>query len=128
MTQPLTIRADTPREAPRESLKPCPFCGGTELSHGYDSPPLKGSVQCHDCDAFVVADDEAEAITAWNTRARPEPSEAVVAEAMLAELRRQAKETRGNPFLYDENGLTDTTIDGEVDLIALARAAISGVL
>jgi len=108
----------------RESLKSCPFCGGeAEIGdvYPYEHNPF---VACASCPAEITQATLSEAIAAWNTRARPEPSEAVVAEAMLAELRRQAKETRGNPFLYDENGLTDTTIDGEVDLIALARAAL----
>jgi Lar family restriction alleviation protein len=52
-----------------EKVKNCPFCGGDEVSHGYTYPPEEGSVQCHDCDAFVVADSEAEAIVKWNARA-----------------------------------------------------------
>lgn len=51
-------------------LEPCPFCGGDELSHGVEMryPDDIAHVQCHDCDAFVTAPTEAEAITAWNTR------------------------------------------------------------
>lgn len=52
-------------------LLPCPFCGGTELSHGYSWPPEIGVVQCHSCDALVTADSEDEAITKWNRRAAP---------------------------------------------------------
>lgn len=54
---------------------PCPFCGGDELSHGWESPgvngsPSTGTVQCHNCNALVFAEpSEADAITAWNTRA-----------------------------------------------------------
>lgn len=56
-------------------LKPCPFCGSDELSHGWSAPGFDGSnctgnVECHNCNALIYTHGgEAEAITAWNTRA-----------------------------------------------------------
>jgi Lar family restriction alleviation protein len=56
-----------------QALEPCPFCGGDELSHGWDSPGIDGSahtgnVECHACNVLLYQGTEAEAITAWNTR------------------------------------------------------------
>lgn len=66
---------DTPSVT--EELKPCPFCGGDEISHGYNDPPpapdLYGIVQCHTCDAFMLGADEREAIRAWSARTEPGP-------------------------------------------------------
>lgn len=60
-------------------LKLCPFCGSDEISHGYQSPPEQGVVQCHACGAVVFADDEDEAIVKWNTRtAKDSPQVQVV--------------------------------------------------
>lgn len=57
-----------------EELKPCPFCGGDELSHGYiQAGVIMGNVECHSCNACIWADSESEAITAWNTRKEPHP-------------------------------------------------------
>lgn len=71
----------------RESLKPCPFCGETPRVTSRTYVADRRFEVAHTCDATrdshrTVAD----AITAWNTRARPEPSEAVVEElrAMIA--------------------------------------------
>lgn len=49
-------------------VRPCPRCGGDELSHGYSWPPMQGSVECYadDCGALSIADNEAEAIAEWN--------------------------------------------------------------
>lgn len=62
-------------DKPVVTLLPCPFCGSDELSHGWDRPGWDGreetgNVQCGNCDAFILHDSEAEAITAWNTRHR----------------------------------------------------------
>lgn len=65
----------------RESLKPCPFCGGeASLYFNPDqAPDGEWRVSCYACDvALTQWDTPNGAITAWNTRARPEPSEAVV--------------------------------------------------
>lgn len=49
----------------------CPFCGSDEISHGIEFryPDDIAHVQCHECDAFITAPSEIEALTAWNTRA-----------------------------------------------------------
>lgn len=58
-----------------DELKPCPFCGSDELSHGWSAPGYDGSmstgnVECHNCNALIyTAGGEAEAIAAWNKRA-----------------------------------------------------------
>lgn len=52
-------------------LKPCPFCGGEEVSiDGYRDVFF---VQCDDCGAtFPMFDTLEEAASAWNRRAQPE--------------------------------------------------------
>jgi hypothetical protein len=74
----------------RDALKPCPFCGGeAKLSIEYD-PKYPWSVKSnHRDDCFLMHSNinrhryyetDVEAIAAWNTRAQPDPREAVIAE------------------------------------------------
>lgn len=54
----------------------CPFCGSDELSHGAQDSGTgdeRGVVQCHVCDAAMLAEWEDEAIAAWNRRAHVVP-------------------------------------------------------
>ena len=63
-----------PHEGLQErALKPCPFCGGDELSHGYTMAggQMIGNAECHTCGVYIVAEDEASAIENWNTCADP---------------------------------------------------------
>ena len=63
-----------PHEGLQEpALKPCPFCGGDELSHGYTMAggQMIGNAECHTCGVYIVAEDEVSAIENWNTRADP---------------------------------------------------------
>jgi len=48
-----------------EELKPCPFCGNTNLHHTETS--IFHAVWCKDCGAMVDIDD-GDAIKLWNTR------------------------------------------------------------
>jgi len=60
-----------------QELKPCPFCGGTEIFIEPDEVGSGGQwvspihVGCAQCKAEQQADDEASAIDAWNRRAEP---------------------------------------------------------
>ena len=63
-----------PHEGLKErALKPGPFCGGDELSHGYTMAggQMIGNAECHTCGVYIVAEDEASAIENWNTCADP---------------------------------------------------------
>lgn len=58
-------------------LKPCPFCGGQDVSIAWTR--CTDEIQwhngrCNDCKFDAAAKDtEAEAIAAWNTRAEAKP-------------------------------------------------------
>jgi Lar family restriction alleviation protein len=61
------------------SLLPCPFCGSDEgltVGETVCSTLVRWwSVECHGCNVSNSASSEAEAITAWNTRAPREPND-----------------------------------------------------
>jgi len=69
-----------------EVLKPCPFCGGDELSHGHDMG--RGVVQCHECNAYIVTGDESDAIASWNRRTSYENDVAIDVAAIEASSKR----------------------------------------
>lgn len=71
-------------EAP--ALKACPFCGGSDLAIGMRSPAHTGVIRCDGCGASILADDEPEAIAAWNRRCGPKMR--VVAHITAAGLER----------------------------------------
>ncbi len=79
-----------------EELKPCPFCGSTEIRYGYG--PLFPVVWCNKCDAQVQdVDDVDDAIKLWNTR----PIEDAL-NKRVAELEESA--TKANEILVDYMG------------------------
>lgn len=61
-------------------LKPCPFCGGTDIGLADNTGPKLCTTPhayawCRNRDCFASgneSDTVAEAIAAWNTRAQPE--------------------------------------------------------
>lgn len=48
----------------QEILKPCPFCGGTNVVADY----RYSDVHCNDCQGGIIADTTEEAIKKWNSR------------------------------------------------------------
>ena len=45
-----------------EELKPCPFCGSTNIALRFES------VVCRECDGNIHSFNQEQAIKAWNTR------------------------------------------------------------
>jgi Lar family restriction alleviation protein len=54
-----------------EELKPCPFCGSTDLHHHLEgtTPHPAWAIYCRYCGARSRYDDAGDHISAWNTRA-----------------------------------------------------------
>lgn len=68
-------------------LKPCPFCSESEgvyLDDPGPTHPHSAIVRCSGCNAVQCHNTAAEAIAAWNTRTRAEPTEAQIERAKLA--------------------------------------------
>ena len=54
MNTPLTP-PETPSTPRGDELKPCPFCGGTELRHTADNINMTDRIVCNDCKANAVS-------------------------------------------------------------------------
>jgi Lar family restriction alleviation protein len=66
-----------------ETLKPCPFCGSTDLEHQHLEGTILNpawSIYCGYCGARSRYDDAGDYIPAWNTRADADRIEALTAE------------------------------------------------
>lgn len=56
-----------------ERLKPCPFCGGTDVEINHITPGWTDDywrVGCPDCGAWIECQTEDEARDGWNRRAK----------------------------------------------------------
>ena len=96
LTPLYAARAEGSRPSGGGELLPCPFCGSDELSHGAQDMGTgdeRGVVQCHSCDAAMLADWEDEAIAAWNRRSSI-PAEA--SSDMLAQELRMIPDAGGD--------------------------------
>ena len=94
-----------------EALKPCPLCGGNELSHGYVAGGgiEWGTCGCEACDLQVTKGTEAEAIAAWNRRLHtPEAGER---DVELANAARAVLESAERPGSRGEYGIGE---EGEI--------------
>lgn len=81
----------------KETLKPCPFCGGEAELREWDWPYVRFQCRCSKCKCQARARmaDRQSAITAWNTRAET-PENAALRENLAegaAFLRRYREET-----------------------------------
>ena len=93
-----------------EELKPCPFCGNTNLHHTETS--IFHAVWCKDCGAMVDIDD-GDAIKLWNTR----PLEDAL-QSRIAEL--EAENNRLSVLLHDEISQLEIATDlGNMRWVAL---------
>lgn len=99
-----------------QELKPCPFCGSDELSHGWSAPGCDGSmstgnVECHNCNALIYSQQgECDAIAAWNTRASPVDA------------------NKPTPTAVADSAAADSVVNGDlVEAVARAIAASDGL-
>lgn len=104
------------------TIFPCPFCGGTDISVDHAGRETHYFVQCNDCDVVQDYDhgySQAEALTAWNTRAN--------ADARLVEALRDCLAVLTDPIvgtIYQDDPAWFEALDRAV---AKARAALSEV-
>ena len=95
----------------QDELKACPFCGGSNIATVQTDE--RCYMTCDDCVAEgPLANNEAEAITAWTTRADPALA---AAEAEVARLERQVSLLRRK---LSELGVTEI-VDVDAHLAAL---------
>ncbi len=53
-----------------DKLKPCPFCGGSNLSVDYDKAKFEYCIFCDKCGPACFDKYEIDSIHAWNNRAK----------------------------------------------------------
>jgi len=49
-----------------QEIKPCPFCGGTDIRTSHDQ-----NIKCHGCEAEISLWEGDDMIAAWNRRSAP---------------------------------------------------------
>lgn len=55
------------------NLKPCPFCGGTDIRQHFDYPIHIWSIKCRNCGGKMQRyGSQQQAVTAWNRRVNDE--------------------------------------------------------
>lgn len=100
--------ADQTQEQVTQALEPCPFCGGGGLPHRV---PTGWRVSCKNCDCQprpgFPSDNEADAITAWNTRIASTPPSPDGLREALAWPGRLHDFVQGHPHLTALDGLAD---------------------
>lgn len=83
----------------KSELKPCPFCGGTNLFIHEGFSHECATVRCKDCDIDMHSSEEyEESGTIWNTRA-PAPGTVKLTPAERAELLQLADHIRDGGML-----------------------------
>ena len=63
-------------------LKPCPFCGGTNIQHRHQGGGLDHTIRCRDCGCKTGHHESKEDnVASWNRRA-PDPEKQELVEAL----------------------------------------------
>ncbi len=116
----------------QSELKPCPFCGGTEI-HTYDNGHEEW-LKCDDCDASgPYTKDDADAglslKDAWNRRAALSDKQAVEVQA---EYSHEDRVTLASCLSWDINEITPSDVKGilerlEIEGYRLVRSALVDV-